>query len=99
MADADKMSTLLGFARKAGKLAIGRSSVIAAHKQKKLALVILATDATPKAEKIVSHLHGVSAIHFGTKNELGALVGREEVGMLGILDHGFAASLRRTMAR
>jgi len=97
MADADKVRVLLGFARKAGKLAIGRSAVIKAYKQKTIALAVLATDATPKAQKIVEHLQGVSTVQFGTKNELGDILGRNEVGMIGILDHQFAASLRHAM--
>ena len=97
MADENKIRVLLGFARKAGKLAVGRSAVINAHKQKRIALAILATDATPKAQKIVEHLQGVGAIRFGTKNELGKILGRDEVGMIGVLDHEFAASLKHAM--
>jgi len=97
MADENKIRVLLGFARKAGKLAVGRSAVIKAHKQKTMALAILATDATPKAQKIVEHLQGVGSIHFGTKSELGEILGRDEVGMIGVLDDQFAASLRHAM--
>lgn len=97
MADANKIQVLLRFARKAGKLAVGRSAVIKAHKQKRIALAILATDATPKAQKIVEHLQGVSAVRFGTKSELGELLGRNEVGMIGVLDHQFAASLKHAV--
>lgn len=97
MADIDKINTLLGFARKAGKLAVGRSAVETAHKQKRLALAILAEDATPKAEKVVMHLHGVASVRYSTKNELGILLGRTEVGMIGILDHGFATSIKRAI--
>ena len=97
MADDNKISSLLGFARKAGKLAVGRSAVVTAHKQKKLTLAILANDATPKAERIVANLRGVATIHYGTKDDLGALLGRDQVGIIGVLDHGFAASLKRAI--
>ena len=98
MADAEKINKLLGFARRAGKLAIGRSAVETADKQKKLKLVILAEDATPKAERVVLHLRGVASIRYSTKDGLGELLGRSEVGMVGILDQNFAVSIRHAAA-
>ncbi len=95
MADVDRINKLLGFARRAGKLAVGRSAVLMAEKQKRLALVLLAGDATPKAERIVAHLRGIPSIRYATKDELGALLGRDEVGMVGILDQNFAVSIKK----
>ena len=97
MADTERIKTLLGFARRAGKMAVGRSAVEMAYKQNKLVLTILAEDATPKAERVVAHCKGTGLVRYSTKDGLGAILGRDEVGMVGILDQGFAVSLKQAI--
>ena len=87
------MISLLGFANKAGKLAIGRSAVISAHLKNRVYAVVTARDASEKINSMANDLN-VELFRYGTKEELGRILGREEVAIIGILDVGFAKSIR-----
>ena len=92
----EKVITMLGFANKAGKLAIGRSAVQATNFKNKLYAVLVATDASEKIEAIVQDVQK-ETFRCCTKNELGQILGRTEVAIIGILDQGFAKSIRKAM--
>lgn len=51
----DKILTLLGFCRKAGKLVVGTEKVLELIKSNKECLVILASDISNKTEKEISY--------------------------------------------
>ena len=91
-----KVITLLGFANKAGKLAIGRSAVQATNFKNKLYAVLVATDASEKIEAIVEEVEK-ETFRCCSKDELGQILGRNEVAIIGILDQGFAKSIRKAM--
>ncbi|MBN1478945.1 hypothetical protein EH223_14735 [candidate division KSB1 bacterium] len=92
----EKIKALFGFANKAGKLAPGRSAVTTAYFRKKLAAVVIATDASEKLKTLASDF-GVQVLQYATKDELGQMLGRNETGIIGILDEGFAQSIQRAM--
>jgi len=92
-----KVTTLLGFANKAGKLAIGRSAVQATHSKNKLYAVLVAADASEKINAIVEEMK-VETFQCCTKDELGQILGRHEVAIVGILDQGFVKSIRKAIS-
>ena len=89
----EKVLTLLGFAHKAGQLAIGRSAVLSA---KKVHAIVLAKDASEKNRLIAQQLQ-VEVFHLGTKETLGRMLGRNEVAILAILEQNFAKSIRAAL--
>ncbi len=92
----EKVITMLGFANKAGKLAIGRSAVQASNSKNKLYAVLVAEDASEKIEAIIEQV-GKETFRCCIKDELGQILGRTEVAIIGILDQGFAKSIRKAM--
>lgn len=92
----EKVITLLGFANKAGKLAIGRSAVQAAHFKNKVHAALVATDASGKIEVLVDDVNK-ETFRCCTKDELGKILGRNEVAIIGILDQGFAKAIRKAL--
>lgn len=92
----EKVKALLGFANKAGKLALGRSAVYSSHQKDKLCAIVLAKDASVKVEEMMKTLK-IEHFYFGTKDSLGQLFGRDKVGVIGLLDHGFTQSIRQAL--
>lgn len=91
---------LVGAAKRARALAIGADAVAEALSDRKAALVIVAADARAAAET-----RGVSdaiaegrAVVWGTKTTFGTAVGRTEVGVAAVLDHGLATATKRAVA-
>lgn len=92
----EKVIALLGFANKAGKLAIGRSAVEAVNIKGRVYAVLVATDASDKIEKIVENVNK-ETFRCCSKEALGQILGRTEVAIIGILDQGFVKSIRQAM--
>lgn len=90
----EKIKALLGFANKAGKLALGRSAVTTAYHRKKLVAIVMAIDASDKLDALAVDF-GVQVLRYATKDELGKMFGRDEIGIIGILEVGFAKSIQR----
>ncbi|MDZ7373288.1 MAG: ribosomal L7Ae/L30e/S12e/Gadd45 family protein [candidate division KSB1 bacterium] len=96
-----KAEALLGFARRAGRLAIGSSAIEASLRKRRCRLLIFAQDAS---RWTVRHLAsqafraGVPVVAFSTRNRLGQILGRGLVAAIGVDDPQFAASLRDTLA-
>ena len=95
----DDKLRILGIARKAGMLAIGAQAVSTAARSGKAKSILTAADAS---ERSVRNAQGYSAdcgaLHIAvpyTKEELGAALGWGPVGMLAILDSGFAEGFNR----
>lgn len=97
MVDEKKIKTLLGFANKAGKLAIGKSAVLNSIKKEKVLLVILANDAS---EKLTNELGNIKSFQLQdlSKDDLGKVLGRSEVAIIGVCDAGFAKSMKWYLA-
>ena len=93
----EKIIALLGFANRAGKLAIGRSAVIKAHLKNKVYGVVVAADASDKIASITADWQ-VAIFTCGTKDELGQILGRDKVAIIGIMDQGFVKAIRKALA-
>jgi uncharacterized protein len=90
-----RAKSLIGLARRAGKLALGTSAVEQALKRELSVLVLVAADARAARDSawLEPAVRRGQAAVFGTKAELGAALGREEVGVVAVLDPGLARSL------
>jgi predicted RNA-binding protein YlxR (DUF448 family)/ribosomal protein L7Ae-like RNA K-turn-binding protein len=91
---------LVGSAYRAKKAAVGATAVEEALSTDKPCLVIVATDAHAAASgRGVARAVALGrALATSTKTELGAALGRAEVGVVAILDDGFEAPLREAAA-
>ena len=91
-----KILTLLGFAKKAGKLVIGKQAVLKAFQKKRVYLILLSNDASSKT---IDELQRLNAKWFKlsdtSKFELGKIVGRNELSIIALSDQQFAKSIRK----
>ena len=96
MLNREKLTGLLGLARRAGKLAAGSDAVENGLRHQKVQAIILAEDAarstTEKFEK-ASAKHGVPLLRALSRDELGKLMGRETLAVLGVNDPSFAQAI------
>ncbi len=93
----NKISTLIQFAYRAGKVYFGES-VIIQMLSGKIKVMILARDVAPAQEKKYLDKAGfyrVKVVRYLTKAQLGELFGKNEVACIGISD----ASMAREMIR
>lgn len=97
----NKFFTNIGLAQRAGKLVSGDDTVLDTIRSGKAKLVILATDAsdnTAKKYRDKCASYHVSLMEYGTREELGASVGKAERVIMAITDEGFAKLLRTCRA-
>lgn len=89
--------TLLGFAKKAGKLASGEGITLENIKNKKALIVILASDASENTSKRIkdkARYRGIPVVEDLTRQELGKAIGVGDRVVVSITDKGFADSIR-----
>lgn len=86
---------LLVSAHKARRLAVGTDAVRESMGMGTAEALVIASDAAGRREDIEAQAKalGQRCVVFGTKVLLGGLLGREEVGVLTILDKGIASAL------
>ncbi|MGB9779340.1 L7Ae/L30e/S12e/Gadd45 family ribosomal protein [Caldanaerobacter sp.] len=93
----NRFHSILGLARKAGKLVSGSYSVEKYLKTRKVFLVIMAEDLSRRsAEKFVNLCEAkrVPYLVYSNKQDLGKSIGREAVGIIAITDEGFMKLLQ-----
>ncbi len=93
-----RIFSMLGLAMKAGKLSSGEFMTETSVKSSQSKLVIVAEDASDNTKKNFSDMctyYHVPLIIFGTKDTLGAAIGKEFRASLSINDEGFAAALKQ----
>jgi len=92
--------TLLGFARKAGKLAVGTAAATDALKRKKAHLAITASDISEKSSKEIRFLCEKNGINF-IKPELNTYDITQAIGtragIIAVLDEGFARAIAENL--
>ena len=92
----DKLRALLGFARKAGKLAVGTAAAEESLGRRRAKLCILAADISPKSQKEMRFLcekNGVKAITIPLGiDEVTQSIGTR-AGILTVEDEGFAKAI------
>lgn len=85
----------LGLARRAGKLLLGVESVESFRKP--IALLIYASDASPRVRRALAGRTDPSVCPNLTKEQLGAAVGCKNAAVLAVTDAGFAGILRKKL--
>jgi predicted RNA-binding protein YlxR (DUF448 family) len=93
-----RIGGLLSSAARCRQLAAGADSVASSLSSGEAALVVVARDAAAAASvgAVARAVADGRAVAFGTKAELGALVGRSEIGVLAITSIPLAKAIRRT---
>lgn len=97
MIQSDKIFSLAGLARRAGKVAVGAQAVEAVIKKKKAKLVILAEDTAPNTRDHFLFLMATferKFIVYGKKDDWGKLFAKESVAVLAILHDQFAKAIK-----
>ncbi len=91
----ENLSRLLGLAQRAGRLAVGFSAVERLVQRGERPLVILAVDVGSGQMGRIERWTPVNGlIRTGLKvDELGALLGRDKVAVLGVTDPGFVGGI------
>ena len=92
--EAQKLRGLLGLARRGQKLALGRAACRQAGRDGRLHLLLVARDAGASAVRDATGSNAVRCVHVDLdKQQLGGLVGRGAVAILGVLDPHLASGL------
>ena len=82
---------------RARKLTLGLTATLKSMDEHKMSLLVLAADIGDNARSKIetsATRHHVAVRVLGTKDELGRCFGRNEVGVVGVEDPGFANSLK-----
>lgn len=93
----NKLMTMLGFAKKAGKLLSGEGITLENIKKEKALVVILANDAaenTAKRIKDKASYRDILVIESLTRKEIGQATGVGDRVVVSITDKGFADSIK-----
>jgi len=96
----DKFYSGLGLATRARKLVTGEETVLKAIRSGEAKLVILAEDASEGTRKKFNDKctsYNVPIIEFGTRESLGASIGKEARVSIAIVDEGFVKMLRKSL--
>lgn len=95
-----KIYSLLGLATRARATVSGEFSVNKSLKEGKATLVLVAEDASANTHKEFADAcayRKVAFYEFGTKDELGRCMGKEERAVAAIVDGGFAKSIMKLL--
>ena len=91
---ADKMRALIGLAMRGRKVALGRAACRQAAALRRLHLVLIARDAGVNAERDGAAGRATECVRLDLdKQQLGSMVGRDSVAILGVLDPHLATGL------
>ncbi|TCZ80003.1 YlxQ family RNA-binding protein [Paenibacillus albiflavus] len=96
----DKFYSGLGLATRARKLVTGEETVLKAIRSGEAKLVILAEDASEGTHKKFHDkctFYNVPIIVYGTRESLGASIGKEARVSIAIVDEGFVKMLRKSL--
>jgi len=97
----DRLLSLLGLSKKAGKLELGLETVTAAIKGGKTELVLCACDTGKSSRRSIQYEAGTAGVPFAvlpySKTQLGAILGRGSPGILAITESGFAKNICRIL--
>ena len=91
---------MLGLAQKAGRIASGETAAESALKSEKTYLLIVAADSSDGSRKHWTDMTAyrkIPCVQWGTKEELGKAVGKNQRSALAVTDEGFAAQIRKML--
>ncbi len=95
-----KATTLLQFARKAGKLVHGYDACLRAMHHNKLYLVLIAEDTAPRTKRgittaILENKNHIPIMVMGSQERLSAALGLPTSGVFGLGDKQFASAIQK----
>ena len=98
----DKFLSMIGLAKKAGRLEVGEEPVGAAARARDARLIVVASDAAENTVRRVRHFADAGQCLWvkipAAKDELGRAVGRSSCAMVAITDVGFAEAAAKKLA-
>jgi ribosomal protein L7Ae-like RNA K-turn-binding protein len=98
----ERVLSMIGLAKKAGRVEIGEEPVGAAARAKKARLILLAADAGPSSARRAASFAESGACLLLTipadKDRLGRALGRTSVAMAAVTDIGFAEAVVQKLA-
>lgn len=92
----DKILSMLGLAKKAGRLAGGEFAVSKTVKEGKARLVVVAADSSHNTQKMFINMctfYQVPCYLYSSKEALGHALGRDIQASVAVLDDGFADAI------
>lgn len=98
----DSVLSLVGIAKKAGKIAAGEFQTENAVKSGKASLVIISSEASANTKKKFRNMctfYEVPVYFYGGKEELGAAIGCEFRASLAVTDQGLSGSIEKQLRR
>ena len=95
----DNNLSILGIAKKAGKIAIGEENVSGAVRRGNARLILSASDASERSRRHAAGYGVLSVAVPYTRSELGSVLGMGEPGIAAITDTGFAALFAKKLAQ
>ncbi|KIR01518.1 ribosomal protein L7Ae family protein [Lachnospiraceae bacterium TWA4] len=96
----DKVLSLLGLSKKAGKIESGNFCVEKAVKAGKAYLVLIANDASANTKKDIENMcsyYEVPWKFYGDKDSLGTAIGNEYRVCVALTDEGFAKAIEKLL--
>ena len=94
--------SMIGLAKKAGRMEVGEEPVGAAARAKKARVILLASDAAPASQRRAASFAETGACLLLTipadKEQLGRCLGRTSVAMAAVTDIGFAEAIVRKLS-
>ena len=99
----DKILSMIGLAKRAGRLDAGEEPVGAAARARDARLILVASDAAENSVRRVRHFADAGQCLWikipATKDELGRAVGRSSCAMAAVNDIGFAEAIAKKLAQ
>ncbi len=92
----DKIISFIGMGKKAGFISIGETGAEIDIKKRKSSLVIVAEDAsenTVKKFRNMADYRKTAFLQYGTKEELGNILGKKAVSVISVSDRKFSEAL------
>jgi ribosomal protein L7Ae-like RNA K-turn-binding protein len=95
----NEMMGLLGLAQRAGKLIMGTTAVANELRRPREILLIFAEDfsASTKAKLLATAAGRPQVLQIGTMAEWGKYFGRQQVGVIAVIDKNFIAGILKKM--
>ena len=94
----NKVYSLMGFASRSKNLVTGYNTCLKLMGQRKIKLLIVAGDVGEGSKKKMKDKclsHGIPYREYGTCSELSHFTGKEDKGLFGITEEGFASSIAK----
>lgn len=98
----EKLLSLLGIARRAGRLSLGFDAAADAMKNGKASLLLLAADLSARSAGSIAYIAEQAGVPVtttdATMEQLGNAIGKRQTGIISVNDSGFATKINTLCA-